>query len=250
MVALSSPFSWFERRRALRLLLQSLVITFDGQSELITQETGYSACRICSISQELITENAVELTNEGQEEADGSCVWNVTFNLTLPGWLPATCVFGADMDKDAGTSYALYATAKFLETDNGIGTSWWASCCVPFRSRTREVSARKCNVQLNRYTIPHPSDPSSSSTSSSSTVDFVVFAKPLQTGTQHAASAIPLDVLSKICVVATVPERISIEDSSFPFCMRARTKDLPESECKRLRITDFTIEVEQLERYR
>ena len=66
-------------------MLQSLVITFEGQSETVTAETGYSASRLCTINQELVCEPA-ELSAETSEDTDGPSVWNVVFNLTIPGW--------------------------------------------------------------------------------------------------------------------------------------------------------------------
>ena len=72
-VSVTSPFSLFEHRRTARLLLQSLVLTFEGQEEVITSEIGYSALRLCRISREIIPYESIELNNEGHEEADEPC---------------------------------------------------------------------------------------------------------------------------------------------------------------------------------
>ena len=37
-ISVSSPYSLFERRRTAKLLLQSLSLTFEGQSEIFTHE--------------------------------------------------------------------------------------------------------------------------------------------------------------------------------------------------------------------
>ena len=72
-VSVASTYSLFEHRRTARLLLQSIVLTFEGQEEVITSETGYSALRLCRISREITPYEPIELSNEGHEESDEPC---------------------------------------------------------------------------------------------------------------------------------------------------------------------------------
>lgn len=72
-VSVASPYSLFERRRTARMLLQSLSLTFEGQSEIFTHDTDYSALRLCSVTRELAPAQPMEFTNEGHEEDSNPC---------------------------------------------------------------------------------------------------------------------------------------------------------------------------------
>ena len=61
---------------------------------------------------------------------------------------------------------------------------------------------------------------------------------------------IPLDVLGKIRIFASVPENVSADDASLPLTLRFRPDGLSPAECERLRISEFSVDVEQCERYR
>lgn len=50
-----------------RLLLQSISLTFEGQSEVLTPCTGYSGLRLCSVTRELAPK-PTELSNEDSGE--------------------------------------------------------------------------------------------------------------------------------------------------------------------------------------
>ncbi|CCM04415.1 uncharacterized protein FIBRA_06592 [Fibroporia radiculosa] len=245
-ISLSSSSSFFERRKTVKLLLQSLVIELEGQCELITPETGYSPYRICCFSKELVTSEPIELCNEGHEDANVPCVWSVAFNLVVPGWLPATCEFGNCDYGVAGTRYALYATARFLNGDEGSSRSWFSSCCAPFRSRSRVISALRCDVSVNRFISSVSEDPLSS-TSSRPTLDYTICADDQ---IKDSTMTIPFSVISKVRATVSVPDYTDMTDSSFPVCLRLRTNGLEEAECKRLRVTDFAIDMEQVELYR
>lgn len=52
-ISITSTSSIFENRRPVRLLLQSLTLTFEGQSEVVTPSIGYASIRLCSLSREL-----------------------------------------------------------------------------------------------------------------------------------------------------------------------------------------------------
>lgn len=72
-ISLQSAFSLFESRRTVSLLLQSLELTFEGQSEVLAPAIGYSALRLCSITRQLAPAEGVELNNEGHEESKEPC---------------------------------------------------------------------------------------------------------------------------------------------------------------------------------
>ncbi|THH17128.1 hypothetical protein EW146_g3642 [Bondarzewia mesenterica] len=247
-ISLRSSSSFFERRRAVRILLQSLVITFEGQSELVTPEIGYSAIRLCSLKQEVAPNEAIELNNEGHEDSDKPCTWNVVFNIPLPGWLPATDVFGDSELAPPGTRYALYATAKFQHVEEpSQSSSWLSTLCSPFLSRTKLARAPRCEIAVNRYTIP-PAMPSSE-LSIYPFLSYSVAAIPLES-TERDINSIPIDVLSKIQVLASTPEHIGMEQGSFPFTLRLRAPGLSEEDTGKLQIIRFSVELEQLEKYR
>lgn len=249
-ISLSSSSSIFGgRRRSVRLLLQSLIITFEGQSEVITRELGYAPLRLCSLTCDLAPSEPIGLTNEGHEDSDQPCTWNVLFNLVVPGWLPATSAFGDVLEEQAGTRYTLFATAKFVVLDDNSDKTWSLSTiCSVFRPRTRTVHAEKCAVTLRRFINP-PSIPFSP-TSLFHMSNYAICAKPEHCNAARDPSFIPLDILSKIQVIASAPDYISTEDSSLPFVIRLRTAHLEDAECKRLRVTEFCLDVKQTEKYR
>lgn len=72
-ISVTSPFSLFEPRRPARLLLQSVTLTFEGQSEVITPSGGYSGLRLCTITRELAPPTPIEISNEGHEDSSDPC---------------------------------------------------------------------------------------------------------------------------------------------------------------------------------
>ena len=64
----SSSHSLFNHRSTIRLLLQSLSLTFEGQSEVYSPCIGYSSLRLCSITRELAPSKPIELSDEGSGE--------------------------------------------------------------------------------------------------------------------------------------------------------------------------------------
>ena len=241
-------FDW--RPRAVRLLLQSLTVTFEGQSEVIISQFGYAPLRLCSITHELAPSEAIELSNEGHEESNKPCKWNVVFNLPIPGWLPASERFGEQFDDEyAGTRYALYASANLVNLDNHNDKTWsLASFCSIFCPRTRMIHAQQCPITLRRLTIP-PSTPFSPE-SLFPMADYAVRVTPEFSDFENNSSFIPRHILSKIQMVTSVPEYSSLHDSSVPFSIRLRTSELEDAECKRLQIMGFAVDVEQTEKYR
>lgn len=243
-ISLTSHSSMFETRRAAHLLLQSLTITFEGQSEVVTHEIGYAPLRLCSFTRELVSSDPVELSNEGHE--DKPCTWNVVFDLPVPGWLPATSIYGDWMNEDTGTRYALFATAKFVSLDDGSDKAWSLSTlCSIFRPKTKVVHAEKCPITLRRFVNP-PAVPSSSQ----SLFPMANYCIRVEPESASDAPTIPPEIVSKIQVLASVPEHLATDDTSLPFNIRLRTNGLDEDDCKRLRLSNFSVDVHQIERYR
>lgn len=245
-VSLSSPSSLFVRRRSpARILLQSLTITFDGQSEALSPATGYAPIRLCSITRDLLPSGPVALSNEGHEDSDKPCLWNVVFDIPVPGWLPTTSVYGDASLQAAGTSYALYATATFVDMDNARSSFSFANICGPVRSCKRTVDAHRHSVILRRFVEPQPG---SSSTFPMSV--YFVDARHAPDSEDSSRKSIPDDVLKKIQVVASLPSATAMDETTLPFILRIRGKDLDDSERKQLKITGFSVDVEQVEVYR
>ena len=237
----------FEQRHAIRILLRSLVITFEGQAELVTPEAGYFATRLCSISKELVPKTSVELSNEGHEDRDAPCTWHVMFDLPIPGWLPASDSYGDCRQGFSGTQYTLYAALNYtnLEETYGSGPSWFSSICSPFSSKTKVVHAEAFTVSLNRFALPPP--PASAS------YPPIFYSITLKGGVHHRdANLHPIlpDIVSKIELLASVPEHISVDGDKFLFTLCMRAPSLSQSEAARLRVTRVYLEPQQIEQYR
>ncbi|KAG0705113.1 hypothetical protein DFH29DRAFT_908915 [Suillus ampliporus] len=249
-VSISSPSFMFQRRRSTtRALLQSLTITFEGQSEVITPDIGYAPLRLCSITRELVNGGPVDLSNEGHEDSDKPCSWNVIFDIPVPGWLPTTSTYGDQGAVEAGTRYALYATATFIYLEDG-SSSIFSNFCSPFRGRARTIDAPICPITLTRFAEVPSAPSSSSSTSVFPMALFIVDAQSGQDGTETDAKTIPPEILKKIQVVASIPNAVTMDETSVPLILRLQGSELNGSERERLRITDFTVDVEQIETYR
>ncbi|KAF9246418.1 hypothetical protein BU15DRAFT_58476 [Melanogaster broomeanus] len=237
------PLSVFNRQRATtRVLLQSLTISFEGQSETITPETGYAPVRLCSITRELLRGEPVDLSNEGHEDCDKPSSWDVVFDIPVPGWLPTTSVYGDSSFDAAGTRYALYATATFTYVDDG-SSSFFTNICAPFRSRVRSVDARRFTITLRRFV-----ESSTGSSSSAFPMSLYIVDAQREPDTEGSTqSSIPPDVLKKVHVVASIPDAVAMNETSLPLVLRLKGKDLDNSERKRLRVTEFSVDVEQME---
>lgn len=245
-MSLNSSSSIFDRRRTIRLLLQSLIITFEGQTELVTPGTGYTPYRVCSITKELAPSEPVELSNEGLETSDKPCTWNVVFDLSIPGWLPPSSVFGDSENGPSGTRYSLYATAKFSSPEDPscqipFGASFRSMFCATGGSSTKLARAPKRDIAVNRVVT------SPIASTSSSTIPYKTFCVQVH---DDKASVIPVGVLSKIRVTASVPEQVYMEEDSFRLRLRIRAQDLDDVHCDRLKMTHFSVDVCQQEKYR
>ncbi|KAL6301764.1 hypothetical protein BKA93DRAFT_919347, partial [Sparassis latifolia] len=247
-VKVSSSPGYFSQHQASRLLLNSLTVVFEGQTEMISHEMGYTGCRLCSVSQELIHGEPVELSHEGSDPS----TWNVVFNLAVPGWLPETAVFGENEDEKAGTHYALHATAEFSDLNDGAGPSLLSALCFPFRPSRRTVAAPIFDVPLKRFMCPQAGPSSESSFPSTVTHPiYSLYAQPADPAHgEGTVDRIPMEILTNFRVLASVPQYIDPKDTSFGLSLRIRVADIPGKERKRLRIASFDLEVEQMERYR
>ncbi|KAJ7156953.1 hypothetical protein C8R43DRAFT_1065257 [Mycena crocata] len=239
-IALSSPYSMFERRRPARVLLQSVLLTFDGQTEVITTALGYSPLRLCSISRELISSGPLELTNEGHEETDEPSRWNIVFDFPIPGWLPASHEFSTG-DLGASTQYFLHAQVQFLVLEEQNRAPWaFTTFCSPFRSRARSIETHK-TIPLRRFVEPPTDEPTAPAL-----INYLLSPHPHPSN----KSIIPSNILSKIQVLASVPSHIDVLEDHIPFTLRLRTKDLEDADCQRLQVTNFKVDVVQDERCR
>ncbi|KAJ6597119.1 hypothetical protein DFH09DRAFT_112536 [Mycena vulgaris] len=238
-IALTSPYSVFERRRPARILLKSVLLTFDGQTEVITRTLGYSPLRLCTVTRLIEVNN--ELNNEGHEESDEPCCWNVVFDLPIPGWLPASHDFAIG-DQGASTQYFLHALVKFVVVEDNSATSWsFTTLCAPFRSRARSLETYK-TITLRRFVEP-PTDEPTPPTS-------INYLLSPPTTPSNKILPIPSDILSKIQVLASVAKHTDVCEDHLPFTLRLRTKDLEDADCKRLKVTSFAVDVMQEERCR
>jgi hypothetical protein len=240
------------------MLLESLTLTFEGQSELLIPSAGYCPLRLCAESHEIAPAGGpFEFTNEGHEDSNEPCTWNVVFSIPIPGWLPATADFGDELNGgQAGISYSLYASAKLTVIDeNASNRSFFsfANLCSVFSSRTRTVNAPRRDITISRVMnapIPSPFD-SSSNQSIFDKITYTAIALSECRAEERNETHIPLDVLEKIRFYVSAPESVAIdEEKSLPFTVKLAAEGMPEDECSRLRVTGFTADIEQYEKYR
>ena len=209
---------------------------------MISEEMGYSALRLCSISQQLVPEEWVELSNEDSRDPSAPCTWSMVFNLTIPGWLPESSAFG---DREGGTTYALHAFATIHNNDAAPSRAWLSTLCSPFQQSIYQIKAQRVPVPLLRYTTPSPH--ASGSNAPFPPTHYEVAA---QLDEAHGETKFPREVLSKIRLQMSTPELVNVDGESVPFSIRLRTNGLPESDCRRLRVTEFQVNIEQTEKYR
>ncbi|PVF99107.1 hypothetical protein CPB86DRAFT_784110 [Serendipita vermifera] len=121
-------------------LLTSLVITFEGSQEHFARGQGYTARRLCSVSQTLVvrTEPVAVPSSPDTKVA-------VVFDLAIPGWLPAS--LSTRHATSAVTSYALHAKAVY-QSDEASGL-WMGS-----RTKYRDATPVPITLRRNRTTAP------------------------------------------------------------------------------------------------
>ena len=167
------------------------------------------------------------------------------FDLPIPGWLPASDSYGDCRQGFSGTQYTLYATLNYTNLEETYGPSWFSSICAPFSSKTKVVHAEAFKVLVNRFALPPPP------TSALYPPNFYSIAS--EGGAPHPdANLHPVltDIVSKIELLASVPEHISVDEDKFLFTLCVRAPSLPESEASKLRVTQVSLEPQQVEHYR
>ncbi|KAJ3487665.1 hypothetical protein NLJ89_g11689 [Agrocybe chaxingu] len=147
--------------------------------------------------------------------------------------------------EEIGTRYALYATARFINVEEDQPSAWgFAALCAPFRSRYKVVEAKK-DIHIRRYiAAPELEAPPPSY------LNYLVNSSASSSKIDVGKGRIPSDVLSKIQVLASVPQHVNIEDCEIPITLRMRTKDLPAEECKKLQVTHIAVDLLQEEKCR
>ena len=236
-LSLTCSNSLFERQRAVRILLRSLVITFEGQAELVTQEATYSAIRLCTVSKELVSKATIELSNEGHQNGEGPCVWHIMFDLPIPGWLPASDLYGDCRQGFSGTQYNLYASARFSNVDS-LGPSWVSALCPPFFPRNNVLQAESRRIMLKRFAFP-----------ANKPAYYSVSLTAGGLSPEDNPHPVPADIISKLELLASVPDGISLDQEKFPFSLSIRTSSLSESEAAKLHVTQFSLELQQNDQY-
>ncbi|KAH9848888.1 hypothetical protein C2E23DRAFT_841980 [Lenzites betulinus] len=228
-----------------RLVLESLVLTFEGQSELLSPETGYGACRIVEFSQELLQNGPVEVGHYWDENLRDPQRWLVTFNLAVPGWLPPSCytTFVDPSRREPEVSYRLSAKATYRDMRPGSSKSL-RSLCYGYSKlpSTQTTTSPLAAVKINRFTIPPPSHALATSEFTQFPFHSVEYA-----GSVKGSSKIPAEVLSKLRVLAYLPEHIPTDSDSFPLFIRLRPENLTKDERKRLLLPKLSVSASQTE---
>lgn len=187
-------------------MLTSLVLAFEGKSEHASSQTGYSAARLCRVEHEVVTQ-PIPISTEGGKSADVA----VIFDLTIPGWLPATTTTRHGVAV-VSNSYSLFATATY-RTQVEAGLLW--PQCLPSLTRDSKALAPRVEIEVFRHRVaPLLSDAGT----------FVAFPSATFAVTAKAgpASPIPNEVVSKMQVLVSIPEFISTSDTAISISLKSR----------------------------
>lgn len=169
-------------------------------------------------------------------------VWNIIFNVPVPGWLPSSTSITAD---EIGVRYNLYATAKLLDLDENKFSPWaFATACSPFKSRFKVVQTQK-RMSLRRFVAPPSEDKPSFQN-----ISFLVNNHTFISQEEGKVRRIPPEVLSNIQVITSLPEFVDVKGGTLNVSFRTRADNLPEAECKRLQLIDITMDLRQTEKLR
>jgi hypothetical protein len=207
------------------VLLTSLVLTFEGKSEHVIPQIGYSAARLCRVEREIVAQPIV-ISTEGEQSADVA----VIFDLTVPGWLPATTT-ARHGTAVVSNSYSLFATATY-RTQVQAGFLW--PRCLPALTRNSKVSAPRVEIEIVRHRVAPPVN---------TTGVFAAFPSAAFAVTARAgpASPIPNEVVSKMQILVSIPEFISTSDSTIPVSLKTRCTS------PGLWASQINVEIDQLE---
>lgn len=188
--------------RPYSILLTSLILTFEGKSEHASSQIGYSAARLCRIERELLTQ-PIAISTEGWQSADVA----VIFDLTIPGWLPATTTARHGLAV-ASNSYALFTTATYrTQAETGF-----LAQCLPYLTRNFKASAPRVDIEVVRHRVAPP-------VCDAGKFPSATFAVTARAG---PASPIPNDVVSKMQILVSIPESISTSDTTIPISLKCR----------------------------
>jgi hypothetical protein len=141
--------------------------------------------------------------------------------------------------EDIGICYSLFATVEFTDLALAPGPWSFASLCTPFRSHLKSAHGQTA-IQLRRFISPPGTD-----TLDPKTMNYLVDSPSVS-----GKSRMPVEVLSKIQVLASVPKYANVKGHAIPLTLRMRTKDLCEDDCKRLQVTEVLIDIVQQEKCR
>ncbi|KAF9260669.1 hypothetical protein L218DRAFT_962250 [Marasmius fiardii PR-910] len=246
-ISVLSSYFVFNRTRKTDLLLQSLELTFEGQTEVHAGDMGYCSTRLCRITKQLVQQEPVLLSTDGILNDSEPCYWNMVFNLTVPGWLPASAGYGPD--GTLGVTYNLFATAKFVILNSRSRCDSWttgiSSLCSSIWPPERVVDAEK-RIIVRRF-----ASPPSSSTEGPVIENTTFLIKPeVQLPAEASKPYIPLDVWSKLQILVSVPEYTDTKSEKLPFTLRIRTMNMKSEDRKRLQFMGFSIDVHQKEKCR
>jgi len=199
-------------------------VTFEGKSEHASSQIGYSAARLCRVERELVTQ-PIAISTEGGQSADVA----VIFDLTIPGWLPATTTARHGIAV-VSNSYSLFTTATYrTQVETGF-----LSQCLPYLTRNSRASAPRVDIEVVRHRVPPPvCDAGTTVTFPSATFAVTARASP--------ASPIPNDVVSKMQILVSIPEFISISDTIIPITLKSRCAS------PGLSASQINVEIDQLE---
>ena len=259
----SSSILGLSRSSVHNLILNSLELTFEGQSELLLTDIGYAPLRIISITKQLVSpSHPVQITAD-EDHAE----WRVVFNLAIPGWLPATSVFGDENSTDvAGVSYALYARARFhsagvdgdtptaCAASSTSASSMWNNLCAVVRlgsGRPKVVQAETVPIRVTRYVSP-PTRAYSAEDASPPTFSRLTFAVQALSECapeDNPSTNIPADILRSVELHTVVPSRTSVEDDSVPLLLRLRCRPGGHEARSRLRVLGFEANIIQVDEF-
>lgn len=248
---------------------------------------GYEGARLCRIEKTLVGKSSSSSDNvappmtlncAGGDSSESCWQWTVLFDLSIPGWLPAS----VGIDEFTETSYSLHAFATLetleppthspssrslaskstLQRSKSAGkSSAWSLGSFPSlfsstfsRSKAQKITAPLIPILINRVLAPRSIHETGRAPGNTSLFPMAhEQGSPLvnvaERGASSSSGGIPLDLLEAVDVVASLPEFTDIQEGSIPLGLRVRC--LPEY-CggRTLRFLEFEVQVSQVENYR
>lgn len=167
-------------------------------------------------------------------------VWNIIFNITVPGWLPASSVIGVE---ELGVRYGLYATAKLLDLETSRSSWAFSTFCAPFLSKTKTAQTQR-TVQLRRFLLPPSPDPPVFNT-----VNYLVN-NPTISAKEDKKKRIPPEILAKVQAILSAPEYVDMTEKKLSVMLRLRSEGLEQEERERFQLVDVSLSLVQTEKCR